>query len=128
LLEVEVLDAEALDEAVLAWVVENPGKATTKVAAGVEKRRESVAESLDRLGRLGTVVSKTSRDLGRAGTGHYWFAVNHAGFEASENRGTAQDGLFSASSPEGEPSHPSHPRRGDGSPAGRLEIDGDIAF
>ena len=127
LLEVERLDEETLDELVLAWVTDHPGMATTKVAGGVGKRRENVAESLERLGRLEQVTSKPSRELGRPGTGTYWFPFNHAASEASLFTGTSRDGSGSDSMQEGEPSDLSHPRRGDGSPDESLESE-DLAW
>jgi hypothetical protein len=127
ILEVERLDEEALDDLVLAWVKEHPGMATTKVAGGVGKRRENVAESLERLGRLERVTAKPSRELGRPGTGTYWFPFNHAGSEASLFGGTTRDGSGSDSMPEGEPSQPSVPRRGDDSPDESVES-GDLEW
>jgi AAA domain len=127
LLEVERLDEDTLDELVLAWVTEHPGTATTKVAAGVGKRRENVADSLERLGRLEQVTSKPSRELGRPGTGTYWFPFNHEGSEPSLRDGTSRDDSGSNSFTEGEPSQPSHPRRGDGSPDESVESE-DLAW
>jgi AAA domain len=124
LLEVEPQDEEALDEMVLAWVTQNPGEATTNIAIKVGKRGQNVKESLERLGRLEKLHSKSSRELGRPGTGRFWFPLNHAGFDSSGDFGTTPDDLFGASSSAGDSSDPSHPRRGDESLMGRLEIDG----
>jgi len=115
LLEPDHLAADELDAIVLAHVAEYPGNATTKIAAGVGKRRENVAKSLERLGTRQQVKSKTARDLGKPGTGNYWFPADHAESEPSGDDGTAWDGSPGLFPFEDEPSDPSHPRRGDGS-------------
>jgi hypothetical protein len=121
LLDVQRLDEDALDEDVLAYVEAHPGEATSRIANGLGKRRETVENSLKRLsdpGRLEPLQFKTSRDLGRPGTGHYWFPHNHAGSEPSQLFGTSQDASQRAPQSEGEASEPSAPRRGDASPWG----------
>jgi hypothetical protein len=123
LLEVERVSEQELDELVLAYVCEHPGEATTPLASGVGKRRENVEKSLQRLGRLNKLVAKSSRDLGRPGTGTYWFSHNHAGYESSLFDGTTRDESAAHSFMEGESSHSSHPRRGDDSPDESLEGD-----
>lgn len=121
LLEVERIDEEALDELVLGYVSEHPGQATKRVAEGVGKRRETVIAALERLGTLERVVSKASRELGRAGTGRYWFPVNHACFEASLFDGNTQEQSAAHRFADGEASQSSQPRRGDASPDRSLE-------
>jgi hypothetical protein len=90
-------DEDELDDAVLAWVTEHPGQATTKVAEGVGKRRENVAKSLERLGQVEKVENKTSAQLGTGGMGKYWFPLNDAGSDPSLFGGTPQDGSGSGS-------------------------------
>lgn len=119
--KVQEQDENKLDATVHKWVIENPGKATSKVAEGVGKRRKNVEEALERLGRVNSVVSKSSDDLGRAGTGTYWFPRNGAASDPSLFDGTAGDESEAASMSEADPSHPSAPRRGDGSVTGRVK-------
>jgi hypothetical protein len=116
LLDVQQVDEEAVDEDVAVHVETHPGEATSKIAATVGKRRERVESALERLKEAGRVTSKSSRELGRPGTGRYWFSHNHAESEPSSLFGTGQDGSALNSMPEGDPSHSSRPRRGDGSP------------
>jgi hypothetical protein len=109
LVDVKKTDAEELEARVLDWVTAHPGDATDNVAAGVKKRRKTVAEVLERLEAAGRLEHKPSGTLGRPGTGHYWFPLNHAGSEPSQNGGTPQQlGIPTV----GEPSQPSAPCKG----------------
>ncbi len=126
-------DEAELDEEVLAFVEKNPGLATTRIAGKVEdgglgKRRSAVQKSLKRLEDAGRLRLMSSGELGRPGTAHYWFSVNHAESEPSRLFGTPRDGLGPQPSLEGEPINPSPPRRGDGSPDGSLESGGSVAL
>jgi hypothetical protein len=120
LVEVTHEAEESVNAAVLEYVEAHPGDATSKVAAAVGKRRETVEKSLERHQEAGRVTSKSSRDLGRPGTGRYWFPLDHAESEASAPFGTGQDGSALNPFQEGDSSQPSAPRRGDGSPDGSL--------
>jgi hypothetical protein len=126
LLETKTLDLGALAEEILAYVDEHPGTATRRIAEGLGRRREAVSDTLETLETAGRLTVKASRDLGRPGTGRYWFPPNHAGSEASQHNGTTQGRLTLEVSEDGDRSHRSHPRRGDRSPTGPLETVGDI--
>jgi hypothetical protein len=118
LLDIKIVDEEALEAEVAAYVEQHPGTATSTIAKELGKRRENVENALERLqdpGRVNPVHFKSSRDLGRPGTGRYWFPHNHAPSEASQLFGTGQDDSGPHSSGGGDPSQPSAPRRGDGS-------------
>jgi hypothetical protein len=129
LVDVERVNEEALDATVLAHVEAHPGQATSAIAAALEKSVNTIRPALQRLsepseaGMAQSVVCKTSRDLGTAGTGHYWFPHNHAAFEPSELFGPARDASPAQLREEGEPSEPSVPHRGDGSRDGSLTED-----
>lgn len=125
-LELRLLDVERVNEAeldmhILEHVTAEPGKATSKVAEGAERRRENVQKSLERLKEAGLVRDESSRSLGRAGTGTYWFPADHAGSDPSQNAGTGQDALPLGPESGSDPSHSSLPRRGDGSRTGPVE-------
>jgi hypothetical protein len=125
-LEIRLLEAtrvveEALDEEVCAHVNEHPGEATSPIAVSLKHREQGVRESLKRLEEAGRVIVKSAKDLGRPGTGRYWFPLNGACSEASQFGGTGQEVLALDSVTEGEPFNPSPPRRGDGSPDELLE-------
>jgi putative DNA primase/helicase len=119
LIDVQRQDEEALDAEVASYVEEHPGESTKAIASALEKRRENVSKALERLqdpGRLNPVNFKTSRELGRSGTGKYWFPHNHAGSEASQLFGNTQDTRGAESSTDGEVSKRSRPLKGDASP------------
>lgn len=120
LVEVTPIDDDALDNDVVAYIEQHAGEATSTIAKGIGKRLATVRTALERLQATGRLTSKSSGDLGRPGTGHYWFPLNHAETEPSALFGTARDGSATAASQDGDSSHPSAPRRGDGSPDGSL--------
>jgi hypothetical protein len=124
LLDVQRIDEDALDKEVFEHVSEHPGEATSTIAKTLHKRRENVEKALERLeapGRVNQLCSKSSAELGRPGTGRYWFALNDAPSDPSQLFGTGQDDSALALVQDGDPSRPSTARRADGSPDESLE-------
>jgi len=117
LIEPSQADQDILDQAILEHVQEHPGQHTTAIAETLGKRPERIRKALKRLSAHGTAQKlqiKTSRELGRPGTGHYWFPLNHAPSEPSQLFGTPRDAPAAQANEGAETSQASHPRRGDG--------------
>jgi len=95
LVDVQQVNDEERQERVLEYLADHAGESTTKVETGVKGRADSVREALKTLEEAGRVTSRSSRDLGRGGTGTYWFLSADAPLESVPLPGTGADEAMS---------------------------------
>jgi hypothetical protein len=119
---------EELDERVLGWLLEHPGKhSTTSVRGAMPVRAERVDGALERLKDREECLDldrKSSPHDGRPRTARYWVASAHAGSVVAPTLGTTTDDTTS-DSPEAVRSRPVVPPLG-GTTPGRDDIADDL--
>jgi hypothetical protein len=111
---------EDLDQRILDWLIEHPGRhATTHLREALKGRSTRVDDALERL--LARDDLRVSSHTGGTLTGRprepkYWEASIHAAPESSQLFGTTTDDPAARVNGRGASSQSSHPRRGDDAP------------
>jgi len=82
---------EELEQAVLDFFDTHDWTVTEQVKTGVEGRNADVLEAMVRLEKAGRLVTRSSAQLGRPGTGKYWNHADSAAMELVPDDGTSQD-------------------------------------
>jgi hypothetical protein len=119
---------EELDQRVLQWLTEHPGRhSTSDVRVALDARGQRVDKALERLESRddARVSSQTGGPLtGRPREPKYWEASIHAADESSRLFGTTPDDPGARVPERGASSQSSHPRRGDDAPRDDLHARG----